>query len=962
MVVDWENSPTLENTKRIVPKISNGFTKYHAKLLDICLGKFVPSVDSVEPLSVEGTRSHSDIEKLVYMVLVEFAASVHQQREGVVEETRIKADPHPYDVYTMKTSLGSQSSSVSVLVPIKGRLLWWDGVDGLVLPREDLHVYRIASLSGSARVLDCLYRAIEESSALSEWAMEREMIFETERALHGQADQSSAMSPSPHGTAVSGQGASLSMRETRTTPAEPTSFAGILSQFAGSLGYWRTSRVATGNEQDESSEDTSEVYGVDSLLLDSLNKSQRMAVITATSERFREGFFAIQGPPGCGKTTTMVSMIAAIKVGMIVAAPSNAAVANLGLKLIKKGWFSFPNVCVFGDGCDESVSFLNPRRRFEYFTRALRRYNECKDQRIEERESDIESDTETIERRERNLDKIRQETARWLHADNELSMQELSLLCPSILVDEAFEGRKEIERILSDAHVILCTLNSAGSPILQDAVSSSNFRTLLMDEGGQCTEAEFFIATTFPGIKRVIVMGDPKQLRPTVLEPACSKAGFGGSWLSHVYKLHPLKVHLLDTQYRMDPVLLTFPNKRFYDCRIKSGENVRLRKPSIAEPFLFLDTHGKGREEKDEKLSYRNAYEVAVIYDLLKNDRDIIAIFEANPDARTVIITPYKGQARLLRQRPNSDKIEVSTVDAFQGQEAEIIILSTVRTKQVGFIDDCERLNVALTRAMRVLRVLGDAKFFMSLRPGSTLRALMRYSESNGFLKKTTLRMIPSCPPDLSVSTKWKITLTQRFHNTLALLPTTSKNIALNTLFAIALPDLSACGSRVSEKDGWHGSWLKRYGHTIRVIWVARDHGGVCVIEAHHAGSPDSCLVFRQRNHVAPDGCRSPRSDMSGINPTDVPPATNGRLFPSWALDERLRDAILSGKLVDLPLSKIQLDPPQEKVARSPPPLLIESRSGTGKTLVSSSCVKSHSSNTNPSRRCCFSMLRFTIV
>jgi hypothetical protein len=965
--IDWTVSPTLDNAKRIGPKkIRNGFTKYHAKLMDICLGKFVPSVDAVVPLADDNGSSCTilarvDIEKLAYMVLVEFAASVRQQRAGVVEETQqAKADPHPYDVYTMTTALGSQSSNVSVLIPTQGgKLVWWDGIDTFASPTDDLHVYRIASLSGSARVLECLYRALEEPTALSESAMKREMIVsaigateEMNRNPGLPLSSSSSSTAASDGAVASNLEVSRSMQQQSKISTTSRSTGGLLGRFS----FFKASMTTTGSPSptnvaaspdavDEHNDEmkkavTSTVAArhgvVDSMLLDNLNESQQRAVITAASASFQEGFFPIQGPPGCGKTTTMVSMIAAIQNGrMIVAAPSNAAVANLGLKLIQKGWFAFPHVCVFGDGCDESVHFLNPRLRSEYFMKALRRYDECCHQSVDE---DAANFTAMTEKRDRNMDNIRRETARWLRVDEELSMQELSLLCPSISVDATNaitrEGKKMVERIMGDASVVLCTLNSAGSPILQDAVSGCNFQTLLLDEGGQCTEAEFFIATTFPGIRRIIVMGDPKQLRPTVLEPACVRAGFGRSWLSHVYALHPANVHLLDTQYRMDPVLLTFPNKRFYGNRIQSGENVRLRAPDIANPFLFLDTQGKGREEKDENLSYRNAYEVAVIYDLYKKDTDIAALRRANPNARTILITPYKGQARLLRQVLKSENIEVSTVDAFQGQEAEIVFLSTVRTRQVGFVDDGERLNVALTRAKRILRVVGDSKFFTSLHHGSTLRALVLYSEKHEILKKTTLRLIPSCPPDLSVPTKWKITLTQRFHNTLALLTTSNKNIALNTLFTLALPDLSACGSHVTEKDGWHGSWLKHYG-MVRVVWVARDHGGVCVIEAHHAGSSDSCLEFRQKNHVPPDGCRSPRSDMSGLVPDDVSPPTNGSLFASWALDERLKDAILSGQLVDLPLSKIQLDPLQEKVARSPPPLLIESRSGTGKTLVS---------------------------
>jgi AAA domain len=363
----------------------------------------------------------------------------------------------------------------------------------------------------------------------------------------------------------------------------------------------------------------------------------------------------------------MVGMISAIGEGMIVTAPSNAAVANLAMKLVVNGRFEFPKVCIFGDGCDHSVRFLNPRHRSDECKKALAKFSRLDDSKIQP------DDVKMLEAREKGKNAIRQKLAQWLHVEDSLSMNELCKLCPDIPLDEtgavSREGRQKVAWLMGIAHVLLCTLNSAGSYYLQDAVSGSRFQTLLLDEGGQCTEAEFFIATTFPGIKRIIVMGDPKQLRPTVLEPACAAAGYGESWLGQVYKLHPSKIHLLDTQYRMDPAILKFPNRRFYKNRIKSGDNVGVRRPPVENPFLFIDTQGRGREERDETFSFRNSYEIAVISDVLKSDSDIAAILRDSPHARIIIITPYKAQVKLLQEMGlllKFIKLEVSTVDAFQ--------------------------------------------------------------------------------------------------------------------------------------------------------------------------------------------------------------------------------------------------------------------------------------------------------
>ena len=219
----------------------------------------------------------------------------------------------------------------------------------------------------------------------------------------------------------------------------------------------------------------------------------------------------------------MVGMISAIGQGTIVTAPSNAAVANLAIKLVESGRFEFPKVCIFGDGCDPSVRFLNPLYRSEEYKKALNMCSNLDD-------VDIPLDkVNALEAREREKSTIRQKLAQWLHVKDSLSMNELFTLCPNIPLDETGSvsrtGKQKIALLIGSAQVLLCTLNSSGSHYFQDAVSESRFQTFLLDEGGQCSEAEFFIATTFPGIKRIIVMGDPKQLRPTVLEPACSFAG-----------------------------------------------------------------------------------------------------------------------------------------------------------------------------------------------------------------------------------------------------------------------------------------------------------------------------------------------------------------------------------------------------------------------------------------------------
>ena len=422
----------------------------------------------------------------------------------------------------------------------------------------------------------------------------------------------------------------------------------------------------------------------------------------------------------------MVQRILAAKEqsSVIVVAPSNAAVANVALKLYDTGLVPYGRMVVFGNNCHNSVRFLQPKFRSEKYSAFL---DACDVAR-----------TAPKQKLQALVQKLTGDFTKWLHLPpkdgQEWTLPEISRQCPRMPKKPLAAQMKFISRMLSKADVVFCTLNSAGSGLVQTALTSKEtthpFHTLMLDEGGQCTEAEFFIASTFPRIKRIVVMGDPKQLRPTVIAPQCEINGFGDSFLLQVYKKDVHCLHLLDTQYRMDPIILRFPNIHFYGGRIKNGENVHHREPTVENPFLFHDTDGKGQETK-VGFSWQNQYEVSVINAILRSDRDILRVTQAGNEGQTkvIVITPYKSQMALLQEKiqlpPESKaQIVINTVDAFQGQEGDVVIVSTVRTNKPGFVDNPERLNVALTRAKRVLRVVGEHNFFKKLVHGSTLRTL----------------------------------------------------------------------------------------------------------------------------------------------------------------------------------------------------------------------------------------------
>jgi hypothetical protein len=163
----------------------------------------------------------------------------------------------------------------------------------------------------------------------------------------------------------------------------------------------------------------------------------------------------------------------------------------------------------------------------------------------------------------------------------------------------------------------------------------------------------------------------------------------------------------------------------------------------VENPFLFEDTALNGQETKIG-CSWQNKHEVSVINAMLRGDADIQRLLHPGSGAGThvIIITPYKGQMALLEEhihlpQGSNARLFINTVDAFQGQEGDVVILSTVRTKKPGFVDNAQRLNVALTRAKRVLRVVGELSFFQQLGESSTLRALALYALEHGLVQSS---------------------------------------------------------------------------------------------------------------------------------------------------------------------------------------------------------------------------------
>jgi senataxin len=284
--------------------------------------------------------------------------------------------------------------------------------------------------------------------------------------------------------------------------------------------------------------------------------------------------------------------------------------------------------------------------------------------------------------------------------------------------------RKRVQQaILNEAHIICGTLSGSGHDMFQKL--DIEFETVIVDEAAQCVEMEVLIPLKY-GCAKCVLVGDPKQLPPTVFSRLAAKYSYEQSLFVRMQGNRPQDVHLLDTQYRMHPEISLFPSKSFYDGKLLDGPDMaRLRiAPWHAEallgPYRFFDVQGQ-HQAAPKGHSLINIAEIDVALQLVEKLTASVPAY--NFKGKIGIITPYKSQLRELKERFSRhygksilDSIDFNTTDAFQGRESEIIIFSCVRAAPsggVGFLNDIRRMNVGLTRAKSSLFVLGNSESLM---------------------------------------------------------------------------------------------------------------------------------------------------------------------------------------------------------------------------------------------------------
>lgn len=400
----------------------------------------------------------------------------------------------------------------------------------------------------------------------------------------------------------------------------------------------------------------------------------------------------VHGPPGTGKTTTLVEAIYEIlqrENQVMVCAQSNTAVDWISEKLVDRG----VPVLRIGNPTrvnDKMLSFTY-ERRFESHPAYAELWG-------------IRKSIREMGGRLRKGNYSERETAR--NRINKLKDRATEL---EILINED---------LFSQARVVASTLVSSNHRVL----TGRRFSTLFIDEAAQALEAACWIAIR--KADRVVLAGDHCQLPPTIKCVEAARGGLDKTLMEKIAQTKPAAVSLLKVQYRMHENIMRFPSEWFYNRQLEAAPEVRHRGIlDFDTPMSWIDTSGMEFHEEfvGESFGRINKPEANLLLQELESYIKRIGegrVLDERIDFG--IISPYKAQVQYLRGRiksssffrPFRSMITVNTVDGFQGQERDVVFISLVRANengQIGFLNDLRRMNVAITRARMKLVILGDA-------------------------------------------------------------------------------------------------------------------------------------------------------------------------------------------------------------------------------------------------------------
>ena len=427
-----------------------------------------------------------------------------------------------------------------------------------------------------------------------------------------------------------------------------------------------------------------------------LNESQQRAVQTILKAN---ELAIVHGPPGTGKTTTLVQAIKALvrrdNQKILVVAPSNTAGDLLSEKLHLEG----VNVLRVG----------NPARVTERLMSLTLDGKMSEHPQIKE-----------VKRLKKQAQEFKSMAHKYKRSFGKSERDQRKLLfeeAHKIMKEVANTEQYIIDDLMTKTQVVTATLVGSN----HYTVRSGRYQTVVIDEAGQALEPACWI----PLLKaeKVVLAGDHCQLPPTIKSEAAAKSGLSKTLLEKCVELHPQAVTLLEEQYRMNEQIMGYSSQVFYKNLLKAHASVAKRRLFVEDkPLLFIDTAGCGFDEKIEGTSATNPEEAGL---LLKHLCQFMVEWASktktpNEVPSVAIISPYKQQIQVLSGQLAQvadlqsflPAIAVNTVDSFQGQERDIVYISMTRSNAegvIGFLSDIRRMNVAMTRARKKLVIVGDS-------------------------------------------------------------------------------------------------------------------------------------------------------------------------------------------------------------------------------------------------------------